>query len=67
MRRHTMKHPSGPATIARPMPATNARTKKSSNMMVLLVGFMFVIMMVTVAGMAMVGNRSIRVLHSPVR
>ena len=31
-RRHTMKHPSGPASKATPMPPTTARMKKSSSM-----------------------------------
>src|SRR5690606_25887534 len=31
MRRHTMKHPSGPATTASPMPARSARVKKLSS------------------------------------
>ena len=30
-RRHTTKHPSGPVTIAIPIPAIKALTKKSSN------------------------------------
>src|SRR5690606_1602407 len=68
MRRQTTKQPSGPATSARPIPATRARVKKSSSIMPLRGQILLRLPgMVIVAIPAVFGNRAVRQPHAAVR
>src|SRR5690349_14882329 len=77
MRRQMTKQPSGPVVRARPTPASMARTKKSSSMimlpvlmvpmvMTIMVVVAMVVVMVPVFGMAVIGHAAIGVLDTAI-